>query len=124
VPQDGRLACRGTSPSSQSRSASRQPCRRLDEAAPLRYLPGMPATKPSRLWSSADLDAAIERVTPDVLALLADNVPRTEAAIVAALAGRHAKDDVRLTLMRLDVVGQLDLWGSRYTLATAEAEQG
>jgi hypothetical protein len=84
----------------------------------------MPATKPSRLWSSADLDAAIERVTPDVLALLADDVPRTEAAIVAALAGRHAKDDVRLTLMRLDVVGQLDLWGSRYTLATAEAEQG
>jgi hypothetical protein len=84
----------------------------------------MPATKPSRLWSSADLDAAIERVTPDVLALLADDVPRTEAAIVAALAGRHAKDDVRLTLMRLDVVGQLDLWGSRYTLAAAEAEQG
>jgi hypothetical protein len=92
----------------------------------------MPATKPSRLWSSADLDAAIERVTPDVLALLADDVPRTladdvprtEAAIVAALASRHAKDDVRLTLMRLDVVGQLDLWGSRYTLATAEAEQG
>jgi hypothetical protein len=84
----------------------------------------MPATKPSRLWSSADLDAAIERVTPDGLALLADDVPRTEAAIVAALAGRHAKDDVRLTLMRLDVVGQLDLWGSRYTLATAEAEQG
>jgi hypothetical protein len=84
----------------------------------------MPATKPPRLWSSADLDAAIERVTPDVLALLADDVPRTEAAIVAALAGRHAKDDVRLTLMRLDVVGQLDLWGSRYTLATAEAEQG
>ena len=84
----------------------------------------MPATKPSRLWSSADLDAAIERVTPDVLALLTDDVPRTEAAIVAALAGRHAKDDVRLTLMRLDVVGQLDLWGSRYTLATAEAEQG
>jgi hypothetical protein len=84
----------------------------------------MPATKPSRLWSSADLDAAIERVTPDGLALLADDVPQTEAAIVAALAGRHAKDDVRLTLMRLDVVGQLDLWGSRYTLATAEAEQG
>jgi hypothetical protein len=84
----------------------------------------MPATKPSRLWSSADLDAAIERVTPDVLALLVDDVPRTEAAIVAALAGRHAKDDVRLTLMRLDVVGQLDLWGSRYTLAAAEAEQG
>ena len=43
---------------------------------------------------------------------------------VAALAGRHPKDDVRRTLMRLDVVGQLDLQGSRYTPATAEAEQG
>jgi hypothetical protein len=41
----------------------------------------MPASKPSRLWSSArDLHAAIERVTPDVLALLADGVPRAEAA--------------------------------------------
>jgi hypothetical protein len=85
----------------------------------------MPATKPPRLWSSArDLHAAIERVTPDVLALLGDGVPRTEAAIVAALANRHPKDEVKLTVMRLDVVGQLDLQGSRYTLAAAEAEQG
>jgi hypothetical protein len=44
---------------------------------------------PTKLWSSADLDAVIERVAPDVLALLGDGVPRTEAAIVAALAGRH-----------------------------------
>ena len=76
-----------------------------------------------RLWSSADLDAAIERVAPDVLALLADGVPRTEAAIVAALAGRHAKDDVALTLMRLDVLGQLIMQGSRYVLPTPAAEQ-
>jgi hypothetical protein len=81
----------------------------------------MPARK---CWSSDDLDAAIAQVTPDVLALLSDEVLRTEAAIVAALAGRHPKDDVRLTLMRLDVVGRLDLQGSRYTLAAAEAEQG
>jgi hypothetical protein len=80
----------------------------------------MPATK---RWSSADLDAVIERITPDVLALLADGVPRAEAAIVAALADRHAKDEVRLTVMRLDVVGRLDLRGSRYTLP-AEAGQG
>jgi hypothetical protein len=84
----------------------------------------MPASKPPRFWSSTDLEAAIERVTPDVLALLADGVPRTEAAIIAALAGRHPKDDVKLTVMRLDVIGQLDLQGSRYTLAAAEAEQG
>jgi hypothetical protein len=32
---------------------------------------------PAKRWSSADLDAAIERITPDVLALLADGVPRT-----------------------------------------------
>jgi hypothetical protein len=43
----------------------------------------------------------IERVTPDVLALLSDGVPRTRGTILAPLAGRHAKDDVRRTLMRL-----------------------
>ena len=72
--------------------------------------------------SSADLDAAIERGTPDGLALLADGVPRTRTTIIAALADRHPKDDVRRTLMRLDVVGRLDLQGGRYTLP--EAEQG
>jgi hypothetical protein len=79
---------------------------------------------PTKRWSSADLDAAIARVTPDVLALLADGVPRTETEIIAALASRHAKDDARLTLMRLDVVGRLDLQGSRYTLLAGEAEPG
>jgi hypothetical protein len=44
--------------------------------------------------------------------------------IVAALAGRHPKDDVRLTVMRLAVVGQLVLQGSRYTLPAPETEQG
>jgi hypothetical protein len=80
----------------------------------------MPA---SRFWSSDDLDAAIAQVAPDVLALLSDGVPRTEAAIVAALVGRHAKDDVKLAIMRLDVVGQLDRQGGRYTLPATEAEQ-
>ena len=42
---------------------------------------------PSRSSSSADLNAAIARVTPDVLALLGDGVPRSEAAIVARPAG-------------------------------------
>jgi hypothetical protein len=84
----------------------------------------MPRRRPSRLTSSADLDAVIARTAPDVLALLGDGVPRTEAAIVAALAGRHPKDDVTLTVMRLDVVGRLDLQGGRYTLPAAEAEPG
>jgi len=78
--------------------------------------------RPAKRWSSADLDAAIERVTPDVLALLDDGVARSEAAIVTALAGRHPKDEVKLTVMRLDVVGRLDLQGGRYTLPAVEAE--
>ena len=75
---------------------------------------------PTKRWSSADLNTVIERVAPDVLTLL---MPRTEAAIVAALAGRHAKDDVRRTVMRLAVLGQLIMQGSRYVLPTPAAEQ-
>ena len=82
----------------------------------------MPRRRPSRLTSSADLNAAIARTAPDVLALLGDGVPRAEVAIIAPLADRHPKDDVKLTVMRLDVLGRLDLQGSRYTLATAEAK--
>jgi hypothetical protein len=89
--------------------------------APFRYLTGMPAAK---RWSSADLHATIERVTPDVLALLGDGVPRSEAAIVAALAARHPKEDVKRTVMRLAVLGQLALQGSRYILPAAETEPG
>ena len=84
----------------------------------------MPASQPPRLWSSADLEAAIEQVTPDVLALLADGVPRAEAAIVEALADRHPKDDVKRTIMRLAVLRQLAMQGSRYTLPAVETGQG
>jgi hypothetical protein len=77
----------------------------------------------SRPSSSADLDAVIARVTPDILALLADGVPRTEGAIVAALAGRHPKDDVRLTLMRLAVTERLVETGGRYALPGAPASE-
>ena len=80
----------------------------------------MPATKS---WSSADLTTAIARITPDVLALLGDGVPRPEAAIIAALAGRHAKDEVTLTLMRLDVLGRLVERGGKYTLPLPGPEQ-
>jgi hypothetical protein len=75
--------------------------------------------RPAKRWSSADLDAVIERVTPDVLTLLGDGVPRAEAAIVAALAGRHLKDDVKLTVMRLAVLGQLAMRGTRYHMRSA-----
>jgi hypothetical protein len=79
---------------------------------------------PTKRWSSADLDTVIARVTPDVLALLADGVPRAEAAIVEALADRHPKPDVKSAIARLAVLGRLDLQGSRYTLAAAKAEPG
>ena len=79
---------------------------------------------PSRPMSSADLHAVIARVTPDVLALLADGVPRAEAAIVAALADRHPKQDVQRTVMRLAVTERLVEAGGKYTLAAAEAEPG
>jgi hypothetical protein len=84
----------------------------------------MSPRRPSRLTSSADLNAAIEQVASNVLALLSDGVPRAEAAIVAALADRHPKDDVRRTVMRLAVVRQLVETRGRYTLPADEAEQG
>jgi hypothetical protein len=71
-----------------------------------------------------DVHAAIERVTPDVLALLRDGVPRSKATIAAALAGRHPKDDIRRTLMRLAVLERLVETGGKYTLPVAKAEQG
>jgi hypothetical protein len=78
----------------------------------------------AKLWSSADLDAVIARVALDVLTLLDDGAPRSEAAIIAALAGQHPKDDVRRTVMRLAVLGRLAMRGSRYTLSAAEAQPG
>jgi hypothetical protein len=79
---------------------------------------------PTKRWSSADFDAVIARVTPDILALLGDSAPRTRGTIIAALADRHAKDDVRRTLMRLAVTEQLVEKGGRYTLPAPEAEPG
>ena len=81
----------------------------------------MPRTKPSALAGTAELNAMIERVAPDVLALLADGVPRRRPAIVAALAGRYAEDEVELTLIRLAVTGQVRETGGKYTPAVTEA---
>ena len=61
----------------------------------------------------------VERVAPAILELLADGVPRTKAAIVEALAGRHDKQDVVHTLIRLAVTGQVEETGGRYALGTA-----
>jgi hypothetical protein len=56
-----------------------------------------------------------------VLALLADGVPRNEKAIVAALAARHPKDEVKRTLMRLAVTDRLAEHGGKFTLPQADA---
>ena len=66
---------------------------------------------------SAGLNATVARTAPAVLELLADGVPRSKGAIVEALAGRHARDDVVHTLIRLAVTGQVVETGGKYTLA-------
>ena len=80
----------------------------------------MPRAKASAITGTAELNATIERVAPDVLALLADGVPRRKAAIVGALAGRHAEADVALALIRLAVAGRVVEAGGKYTLAATE----
>ncbi len=66
---------------------------------------------------SAEINAMVARVAPDVLGLLADGMPRSKAAIVEALAGRHDRQDVISTLIRLSVTGEVEEAGGRYTLA-------
>ena len=79
----------------------------------------MPRAKSFALTGTAELNAMIERVAPAILALLADGVPRTKPAIVAALAGRHDKQDVVNALIRLAVAGEVEQAGSKYTLGPA-----
>jgi hypothetical protein len=79
---------------------------------------------PRAMTGTDELNAMIERVAPDVLGLLADGGPRTKAAIVGALAGRHDAEDVTLALVRLAVTGDVEQDGGRYTLGTGEARPG
>src|SRR4051794_10304507 len=58
-----------------------------------RHRPRMPRPKSPAFTGTAELNAMIERVAPDILGLLADGTPRTKAAIAEALAGRHDKQD-------------------------------
>jgi hypothetical protein len=51
-------------------------------------------------------------------------VPRSRGVILAALADRHSKEDVRRTLMRLAVTEQLVEIGGKYTLPAPETEPG
>ena len=69
---------------------------------------------------SEAVNATVARVAPAVLGLLADGVPRSKATIVEALAGRHDKQDIAHTLIRLAVTGQVVETGGKYTLAASE----
>jgi hypothetical protein len=82
----------------------------------------MPHRKPSALAGTAELNAMIERIAPTILGMLADGAPRTKAAVVEALAGRHDRQDVVLTLIRLSVTGQVEETNGRYVLAPASGD--
>ena len=68
---------------------------------------------------SAEINAMVGRVAPAILELLADGVPRSRPAIVAALAGHHGKQDVVHALIRLAVTGRVSETGGRYAPAAA-----
>jgi hypothetical protein len=74
---------------------------------------------PDRYPSSADTNAMIAHTAPAVLELLGDGLARNRKTIVAALAGRHTKDEVVRTLMRLAVTGQVTDVDHKYRLASA-----
>ena len=79
-----------------------------------------PVEPPSpRFAGSAELNATVARVAPAILELLAEGMPRTKAAIVEALAGRHDRQDVVHTLIRLAVTGRVVEAGGKYTLEPA-----
>ena len=82
--------------------------------------PAAPKPSPYERAGSEAINAMVARVAPAVLELLADGVPRSKAAIVEALAGRHDKHDVVHTLIRLAVTGQVVETGGKYTLAASE----
>jgi hypothetical protein len=54
------------------------------------------------------------------VALLADGVPRSKAAVVEALAGYHDKRDVTHALIRLAVTGRVEETGGKYALGSAD----
>jgi len=92
----------------------------------------MPSTKPPSArpspYENAGSDAIntmVERVAPAILELLADGVPRPKPAIIQALAGRHDRQNVLHTLVRLSVTGQVDEAGGKYTSGpTPESDVG
>ena len=83
-----------------------------------------PSVSPYERTGSDAINATVARVAPALLELLADGVPRSKPAIVEALVGRYAKDDVVHTLIRLAVTGWVDETGGKYTLGVAPEPAG
>jgi hypothetical protein len=79
------------------------------------------ARKPSPYEGAGSeaVNATVAHTAPAILELLADGVPRSKAAIVEALAGRHDKQDTTHTLIRLAVTGQVVETGGKYALAAS-----
>jgi hypothetical protein len=69
---------------------------------------------------AAEIEATVARTAPAVLGVLADGAPRTRAAIVEALAGRHEREDVIVTLLRLGATGAVRGTGDGYVLPRTE----
>ena len=79
----------------------------------------MPRPKPSALTGSAELNATIERVAPDILALLATACRAPRRPSSRRWPGGMTAEDVVLALIRLAVTGQVVETGSKYTLGPA-----
>jgi hypothetical protein len=80
--------------------------------------PASRKTSPYEGAGSEAVNRMVADTAPAVLALLGDGVPRSKAAIAEALAGRHDRQDLAHTLIRLAVTGKVVESGGRYTLAT------
>ena len=124
---EGKAAREGEPARSQDRDgprAQQRPQRRAHYPGPDRPSPPDPHAAPQalRLTGTAELNATIDRVAPAVLGLLADGVPRTRAAIVGALAGRHDAEAVTLALIRLAVTERVRETGGKYVLGPAAEE--
>jgi hypothetical protein len=61
---------------------------------------------------------------PDVLALLADGVPRSRPAIITALLARHPREEIKRAVARLAVLGRIEDRSGKHVLAPPEAEEG
>ncbi len=79
--------------------------------------PAVPRPSPYERAGSEAVNATVARVAPAVLELLADGLPRSRPAIVEALAGRHDKQEIAHTLIRLAATGRVVETGGKYTVA-------